>query len=74
MRWITVNDMAGKSHLINLAQVIQIVTEPTQYKVFLNSLESFSIGKDQFQLLLTRQCKVQDMRVVPVDDLDKDRV
>ena len=53
MRWVTVNDMAGKSHLINLAQVIQVVTEPTQYKVFLNSLESFSIGKDQFQLLLT---------------------
>jgi len=45
--------MAGKAHLINLAQVIQIVTEPTQYKVFLNSLESFSIAKDQFQLLLT---------------------
>jgi hypothetical protein len=52
MRWVNVNDMAGKAHLINLAQVIQVVTEPTQYKVFLNSLESFSIGKDQFQILL----------------------
>ena len=51
MRWVTVNDMAGKSHLINLEQVAQVVTEPTQYKVFLVTLESFSVGKDQFQIL-----------------------
>jgi len=52
MRWVNINDMAGKAHLINLAQIIQVVTEPTQYKVFLNSLESFSIAKEQFQILL----------------------
>ena len=52
MRWVNISDMVGKAHLINLAHVVQVVTEPTQYKVFLISLESFSINKEQFQLFV----------------------
>ena len=49
MRWITLNDMASKVRLVNLAQVTPIVLEPNQCRVYLVSSEPIAISKDQFQ-------------------------